>query len=226
MQTDGTDYDDTGKAIKIKVDSPVYANYKRKKKAYDDAVLKMMTTYFKYDMTNSKDQREWSLIGPTFIDAVNTAWDDWNNAQKTKIEDKLAVLAQSSNNQVGLAFNAAKSQFNLLRRASLTSPGKNYYASYASPGNWFAQAASEEWTEVTIDSASLKTSQHSDFTNINAGGKASWGLWSVGGSFDKQDSHQSMSQETKSLKVTFKFARIDITRPWLNIVDPNFRTII
>lgn len=218
LQADGTDYDDAGKPITIKVDSPIYVAYKKKKKAYDSAVVSMMSSYFQYDMSKPEDQRKWSLLGPTFIDAVNTAWDDWTNAQKTKIEDKLAVLAQSSNNQVGVVFNAAKGQFNLLRRASVTNPGKNYWASYASPANWFASSASEEWTAVTIDSKSMHISEHSDYTNMSAGGSASWGLWSVGGSFAKQDSHQSMDKTTTDLTVSFKFARVDITRPWLNFL--------
>jgi hypothetical protein len=218
LQADGTDSDDEGKPITIKVDSPVYMKYKKMKKAYDNAVVSMMSNYFQYDMSKPEDQRKWSLLGPTFIDAVNTAWDDWTNAQKTKVEDKLAVLAQSSNNQVGVVFDAAKGQFNLLRRASVTNPGKNYFASYASPSNWFASSASEEWTTVTIDSKSLHRSEHSDYTNMSAGGSASWGLWSVGGSFSKEDSHQSMDETTTELTVSFKFARVDITRPWLNFL--------
>jgi len=218
LQTDGTDYDGSGKPITVKVDSPVYVNYKSKKKAYSNAVVTLMSNYFQYDMAKPEDQRKWSLLGPTFTDEVNTAWNNWVNAQKTLVEDKLAVLAQSSNNQAGVVFSAAKAQFNTLRRASVTNPGNNYWASYASPANWFSSSAAEEWTDVTIDSGSLHRSEHSDYTNMSAGGKASWGLWSVGGGFSKEDSHESMDETTQSLKVSFKFARIDITRPWLNML--------
>lgn len=218
LQADSPGYDDSGNPVTVKVDSPVYAAYKRKKKAYDSAVSSLISNYVQYKMSNPQDQRKWSLLGPTLIDAVNTAWDDWINAQKTKVEDKLAILAQSSNNQVGAAFKDANTQFNNLRKASITDPGNVYWASYASPSNWFASSASEEWTTVTIDSQSLYLSEHSDYTNMSAGGRASWGLWSVGGNFSKQDSHQSMDQTTTGLTVSFKFARVDITRPWLNFL--------
>lgn len=218
LQADGTDSDDSGKPITVKVDSPVYATYKRKKKAYDNSVVSLMTNYFQYDVSKPEDQRKWSLLGPTYVDAVNTAWDDMANAQKTKVEDMLAILAQSSTNQVGVAFAAAKKQFDLMRRSSVVNPGQIFWASYASPANWFASSAADEWSSVTIDSESLHQSAHSDFTNMSAGGSASWGLWSVGGSFSKQDSHQAMHEETSSLKVSFKFARIDINRPWLNFL--------
>lgn len=218
LQADGRGYNDEGEPITVKVDSPIVAAYKKKKKDYENAVISMMSSYSQYDMSNPDDQRKWSLFGPTLIGAVKTAWDNWNNAQKTKVEDKQAILAQSSNNQVGVVFAAAKAEFGLLARASITNPGKLYRASYASPGNWFASSASEEWTTVTIDSKSLHRSEHSDYTNMSAGGSASWGLWSVGGSFSKQDSHQSMDQTTTGLTVSFKFARVDITRPWLNFL--------
>lgn len=223
LQADKIDYDDSGKPITIKGDSPVYSNYKRKKKDYDNAVVALMSNYFQYDMSKPEDQRKWSFMGPTFTDAVDTAWNDWINAHKVKVEDKLAVLSQSSNNQVGVVFNAARSQFNSLKRASVTNPGKNYWPSYATPANWFSSAAAEEWTSVTISSGSLHTNEHSDYTKMSSGGKASWGLWSAGGSFSKEDEHQSMDETTTDLTVSFKFARVDITRPWLNTLLFNIK---
>jgi hypothetical protein len=64
----------------------------------------------------------------------------------------------------------------------------------------------------------LKTSENSDFTKAGIGGKASWGLWSVGGSFDHEDSHKSTSKDTSEMEVSFKYARVDIVRPWLNLL--------
>ncbi|WP_215222949.1 hypothetical protein [Echinicola shivajiensis] len=216
LHTDGVTYNDEGKAVKVKVDSPVYSNYKRKLKAYNDAVVTLMSNYFQYDMSNPADQRKFALIGPTYQSAVKSAYEDLVNAQQTKVEDMLAILAQSSNNQVGVAFKQARETFEGYKRAGITDPNKSWYPTYAMPANWFAPGAAEEWTEVTINSNEIHTSEHSDFTKISAGGKASWGLWNVGGSFDKEDSHRSMSSNTSNLKVSFKFCRIMIDRPWYN----------
>ncbi|WP_186756317.1 hypothetical protein [Echinicola salinicaeni] len=216
LHTDGTTYNDEGKPITVKVDSPVYQNYKRKLKAYNNAVASLMSNYFQLDMSNPEDQRKWSLIGPTYQSNVRSAYEDLINAQQTKVEDMLATLAQSSNNQVGVAFKQARETFEAYRRAGIVDPNKTWYPSYAMPANWFAPNAAEEWTEITIDSNEIHTSEHSDFTKISAGGKASWGLWSVGGSFNKEDSHHQMSSDTKNLKVSFKFCKVDIDRPWYN----------
>jgi len=216
LHTDGTDYDDSGKPITVKVDSPVYANYKRKLTAYNNAVTGLMANYFQYDMSKPEDQRKWSLLGPTYQSAVQSALNDLQNAQQTKVEDALATLAQSSNNQVGQVFKQARDQFTAMKRAGLVDPTSNWWPTYASPGNWFAPNAAQEWTNVTINSGSLHTSEHSDFSSTTAGARASWGLWHGGGDFSKQDEHQSMSKDTESLSVSFKFARVSIDRPWMN----------
>lgn len=216
LNTDGTSYDDDGKPIKIKVDSPIYANYKRKLIAYNNAVVALMANYFQYDMTQPEAQRKWSLLGPTFQSAVQSALNDLQNAQQTKIEDALATLSQSSDNQVGQAFKQARDQFTMMKRAGITDPTKPWWPTYATPANWFAPNAAAEWTNVTINSGSLQTSEHSDFQSSTASANASWGLWSGGGSFNKEDGHQKMSKDTDSLTVSFSFARISIDRPWLN----------
>ena len=218
LTANGTDYDDNGKPITVKVDSAVYGNYKRKLLAYNNALVALMANYFQYDLTKPEDQRKWSLLGPTFQSAAQSALNDLQNAQQTKVEDALAVLSQSSTNQVGQAFKQARDQFNMMKRAGVADPTSNWWPSYAQPANWFAANAAAAWTNITVDSKSLKTEEHSDFSKSTAGVQASWGLWSAGGSFSKEDEHTSMAKDTSSLKVSFKFARITIDRPWLNFL--------
>lgn len=218
LNADGTDYDDSGKPITVKVDSPVYANYKRKKTAYENAVAGMMGNYFSPDATLPENQRRWAILGPTYQGKVTTAWNDLQNAQATKVEDALATLGQSSDNQVGQLFLNARRQFDLMRKQSVIDPGEQYSPSSAFPANWFAQNAAAEWTEVTVDSGSTHVSEHSDFTKYGAEAKASWGLWSGSGGFDRETGHEKMDKTTESLTAKFKFARITIVRPWLDML--------
>jgi len=216
LTTDGTDYDSDGKKITVQVDSPVYANYKRKKNAYDSAVAGLVANYFKYDMSNPRDQREWSLLGPTFQGKVDMAFDDLNRAQATKVRDMLATLAQSSENQVGLLFQAAKRNFDAYRR--LNQDMAEWWPSYASPANWFASSAADDWSQVSVSSSRYTREEHSDFTSYGGSVGARWGLWSGSGGFSRQEGHQSMSEETSDVEVAFKFARVEIERPWLNFL--------
>ncbi|MEA4916324.1 hypothetical protein [Proteiniphilum sp.] len=216
LHTDGTDFDGDGKPIPVKVDSPVYANYKRKMEAYNTALNSLLMVYFGIDLKDPAGQRQWSLMGPGYISKVNSAYQDWVNAQKSRVEDMLAVESQYINNQVGLVFSNANVQYENYARADVFDPTKKYWPAYAIPANWFAPAAADTWTSVTLDSKTLKTNEHSDFSKITAGGDARWGLWHVGGSFDKEDSHVSMNKQTTNIKVSFKFTRVQINRPWYN----------
>ncbi len=213
-------YDDNGKKIQadVWVDSNVYANYKVKKKAYETALTNLLNKYLLLDMSSPKDQRFWAVMGPPLIEGVRTAQQDLAAAQQTQVESNLAQLATSSKNQVGRLFDEAKANYANTRQASARNATVMYQPSYAFPGNWFAPKAAEDWTEMTISSGSLKTSEHSDFSKTGVDVKASWGLWSVGGGFDKEDSHKSTSKDTTDLTVSFKYARVDIVRPWLNML--------
>lgn len=64
LNVDGTDYDDSGRPITVKVDSPLYRNYKNKQALYNAALASFLTQYLKYDLSKSEDQRAWSLLGP------------------------------------------------------------------------------------------------------------------------------------------------------------------
>ncbi len=204
--------------VSVMADSPVYTKYKKAYIAYDKAVTSLINNFFFYDMSKPEDQRKWSLLGPPLQDAVASAFDDLQNAQATKVQDNLATLAQSSHNQVGRMFKDAAAQVKAMRRASLTDPGKTYLPSYPFPANWTSADAAADWSDITLTSNSLKTSEHSDFQSSGASAGASWGLWSGSGGFEQQEGHQSMSKETSNLKAEFKYARVSIVRPWLNFL--------
>ncbi len=212
---DGYD-DNTGKPIKTPGDSPIYANYKRKKTAYLAASTSFLNQYLLLDMSKPEDQRKWSIIGPNLQEQVDTAMNDWIAAGKTKTEDQLAVLSQSSTNQVGQLFEDAKNNFITITRSSIKNPGQRYHPSYARPAAWFAPGNADTWSEMSVRSSELKIQEHSDFTSYGGGVSAMWGLWSVGGGFSRKESHQNMSVETSDVTISFKFSRVEIDRPWFN----------
>jgi hypothetical protein len=212
---DGYD-DNTGAPIKTEGDSPVYANYKRKKDAYLSASTSFLNEYLLLDMSKPEDQRKWSILGPNYQEKVDTAMNDWIAAQKTKTEEMLATLAQSSNNQVGQLFLDARKNFDTIKISSVKTVGKFYHPSYARPAAWFAPRSADKWTEMKVSSAENRVQEHSDFIKYGRA-HASWGLWSCGrDSFEREDGHESMSEETSDLTISFKYTRVEIDRPWFN----------
>ena len=214
--TEGKDFDDDGNSVTVKKPHPMYVAYKKAALAYANALTAFINNYLALDMTKPEDQRRWALQGPGMRAPVDAAFDDWNAAHKTKIEDALATLSQSSNNQVGVVFTEARRRLDLLKKTGLTDPGKTWYASYALPANWFAPSAVDSWTRATISSKKETKNEHSDYSKVEVGGKASWGLWSGGGGFASEQAHEHMDETTDNLEVSFSYAKVDIDRPWLN----------
>lgn len=216
LTDEANDFDDEGKPIKIPVDSQIYANYKRKQNAYADAVANFVAEFNKYDMTKPEDQRTWSIIGPSKQRILTTAWNDFQTAQAKKVEDALATIAQSSQNQVGRVFKDAQERLALLEKASVRDPMERYLTSYAMPANWYSSSAAEGWTRMTFSSGKYQLNQSSNFTSYGGSVGFSLGLWSVGGGFNRSEERQHMDSTTENLEVSFRYARISIDRPWMN----------
>ena len=216
LNDEGNDFDDEGKPIKIPVDSPLYANYKRKLNAYGDAVANFMGEYSKYDLKKPEDQRNWSVIGPSKQRILTSAWNDFQNAQAKKVEDALATLAQSSQNQIGRVFTDAQAKLSLLKKTSLRDPMDSYYPTYALPANWYSSNASAGWPSLSFSSGKYQIDQSSNFTSYGGGASFSLGLWSVGGGASHSTERRHMDSQSSGLTVSFRYARIGIERPWMN----------
>lgn len=216
LNADGTDYDDEGKPITVSVDSPVYRNYKIKQIAYANALATFMASYKKYEKMTPADQREWSILGPALQRPLIDAWNDLQNAQAKRIEDNLAILAQSAENQVGRVFKDAQEKFSLLRRGSLSDPLSQWWPSYAFPANWYSSGSAAGWPTLSLSSRSYQLNENSSFSKYGGGASVSFGLWSFGGSASHQSESYHMDTQTDSLDVSFKYARISIQRPWLD----------
>ena len=118
LYDEGNDFNEEGQPVKIPTDSPIYANYKRKQLVYGDAVATFMMESSKYDMSKPADQRSWGMIGPSLQRRLTSAWNDLQGAKAKKVEDALAILAQSSENQVGRVFAQAQEKLTVLTKAS------------------------------------------------------------------------------------------------------------
>jgi hypothetical protein len=210
------DFDEQGKPTKIPGDSPLYANYKRKMNAYSDAVANFMAEASKYDMKKPEDQRAWAIIGPSKQKMLTTAWNDFQTAQAKKVEDALATVAQSAENQVGRVFTDTQERLTLLEKGSVMDQMDKYLPTYASPANWYSSRAAEGWTSLTFSSAKYQLNQSSSYVSYGGSAGFSMGLFSVGGSASHSTERHHMDSETSNLSVSFRYARINLERPWFN----------
>ncbi len=217
LHADGIDYNDLGQQVTVKVDSPVYRNYKRKKSAYSQALATFMTNFLQYDLSKTEDQRKWSFLGPALQAPVDLAWADLQKAQATRVEQALAVEAQHQRSSLAGIFASAAQHFNQTKKSSVLIGGTEvWHHSFPFPGNWFASSAADNFTLLTVTSNSYYSSSRSRFSSYSGRAGASWGLWSVGGGSSGQFQSHDSHRETENVSVSFKWGRVEIQRPWLN----------
>jgi hypothetical protein len=211
---DGTDYDDNGNPITVPVPSPLYFNYLRKRKAYDDALASYTGGYLMYDLSNPAEARKWSIMGPVLQRPLDQAWADLQGARPGVVESALATIGQYQQSNVARLFSEARQLFDQTQR--LGSDGFPFHICEAFPANWFASSAAGNFTQITIQSQRVRLSEDSRFTSYRASGGVNLGLWRVGGGVSGQSQQFNMSSDTSNMMVSFRFGRVEIRRRWLN----------
>lgn len=216
LYTDGTDYNDQGQPVTVKVPSPIYRNYSNKLNAYSAALLGYMTNYLQYDLSRPEDARRWSVLAPALQTPLDQAWNDFQAARPGVVRTAIDTLGQHEASSLAGIFSQARQTFEQTRRGSLTQPGLFWHWCEAFPGNWFAESAAANFAQLTLNSSRLRISESSRFTSWGAGGGVNFGLWRVGGGASSQSSQYDLSTETSNMRISFRLARIEIRRRWMN----------
>ncbi len=159
--------------------------------AYDNVVANFNATRFQYDLSNPDQKQQWEKLAPELEATVQAAWKQLQQAnfrQKSAHSQPLnaeKLQASTPNNDalepnpVTLAFANARSTFERSKLASLANPGLTYHPAYASPANWYDQAASQSWPKITISSKQLQTKTDSPFVKTGGIEQAKAGIWKL-----------------------------------------------
>ena len=82
-------------------------------------------------------------------------------------------------NPVNTTLQNARQIFEQSKLASALHPALSYRASYASPTNWYDEAASQSWTQITINANQTQTMPNSPFVRTGGLKRAKDGLWKL-----------------------------------------------
>jgi hypothetical protein len=209
---DGTDYDNLGKPIKVKVASPLYASYETKRAAYDAAVTAYMTSYLQYDLTKAADQRSWAILAPRLIRPVDIAWQELQAAHPGAVETALRTLGRDEASSLARRFSDAKMEYELTKRQSIYEPGATWHWAQATPANWFSPSAAG--SPVTIRSDRSYSSTNVQTSSWHAGAEYRPGLFSIGAGGSSTRTH--VISDSSNLRIAFQMSRVGIFRPWLD----------
>lgn len=202
----------TGELGDHEVETELYSTYKLKRKAYEKAVLDFISCWSNFDLSKPEDQRRYQAQGMGLQQAIDSAWDDWNAANRRYVEMALDLLGSQLKNMAATAITAASRVVDQSPVGSLSGPGR-FYPAYTFPNGWWDPAA-PGWSALQIksDYSYLKSETHTKKFSASA---SFLGLFSFGGSggWSKEQRHEE--QESKNISITMKVAVVDIVRPWL-----------
>jgi hypothetical protein len=113
------------------------------------------------------------ILSPTYADSGVTVEEMY----------KLIMLSspdvEEGVNPIGTAFFEAQKVLEFAKVGSLLNPGLYYRPSYATPANWYDEAASNNWSKVTIRSSQTRTVQNSPFIKTGGLDRVNKGIWKV-----------------------------------------------
>lgn len=211
--TDGTDFNDLGQPVTVRVDSPLFRNYKNKRKAYEDALTAYLVNFIDFDLSDPADQRKWAILQPVLQGPVDRAFGELQAARPGIIESALSTMGQFQQSSLARIFATARQNYEQTRRGSLVG-NPPWHVCQAFPANWFAESGRVNFTTMTFSSKRVRVNENSRFTSVGGGGGVNFGLWSVGASASHERTQHDISTETSDMTISFKLGRVEIRRRW------------
>jgi hypothetical protein len=138
-------------------------------------------------------------------------WENPNKGRKTQYETTLGELNQHLAGNPRRFWETEVRQRFVDRRLQSTR-GSYYHTVWdPHPSDW----ATAGWQRVALHVRSVWDREYSRSTSFSAGGGASFGLWSVGGSYSRSTQETQHQSQASDLSVHFEVLRVNLNRPWM-----------
>jgi hypothetical protein len=191
------------------------AEYKSKVKAWNRAYASAYTDPMRL--------QNWPIDGRAYHDDADEAMDNWVGLGfKQEIETAIATLAaQGVDPAIALIVRAKKRFINSLNE--FQSIGQIPYTVLL-PSTWYDRDNDDGWDEYTSRDFHTEAHYKASSTSYGGGGGFNIGFWSASAGFEHADQRQSLNIQTQNLEIAFKFAIVDVKRPWLDTSLLNLKT--
>jgi hypothetical protein len=214
LNTETETKDFKGNAKKKTEPSDVAIAYDEAQAAYITAVGGYRTAYDGYNLDLVKDQRAWNAVAPGLQLNIDQAWNKWNRAGKTEVEQAQNALMSSINNAI--SYVIAESQrliSNEHKLAPLAGEGA-WLPSYALPTSWAAE--SSKASKLTFTSSYLNKTESTFAQSYSAEASGSWGLWHASGGVSGGKEEKTSHMDAQNLTLDAELISVTIKRPWFN----------
>lgn len=207
---------DTGEVAQKKIETQLYRDYLDNQSAYNMARVGYIGAYIESQKT-ATGKNTWPLLATTLQIPVRQAYDRWRAAGADKVEQAFAIMNTSSQNALQKAWDGAKKTFEgygVILEESGTGLSTPIQRVSLLPSNWHS-TSSTGWTTFDSATASVATSNTSDYKSGGGSVGFSLGLFSIGGSAGHTVTQKHVSSETSNLRISFSYTLVTIRRPWL-----------
>jgi hypothetical protein len=146
------------------------------------------------------------------MDLRDQAMDDWVNYGYKDDYERLKGIEWDLT-AIDPKRDWAANQREFQRFAGSSSIGDYYTTNlFPAPKAW----STAGWAKQTISIRSSYSYEYSRSTHFDAGGGASFGLWSFGGGYSEDRQWQHKQSSSSEIDITLEYLVVEIDRPWLN----------
>lgn len=205
---EAVDYDATGARIRVLDSSPRHEEYLQHRRQYEAAVLVLMARYRSLPACDAVDRQRWVAQAPGLEATLTKLRQRLISRDALQLEAALRVRDAASvrGGSVGVLFDAARLRYELTKRRGVQNPFALWHACQAAPGNWYEPSA--EYAEARVLLGRPVSQADTGRT------ERALGMWRIGCPGQGGWSEQALSPNTRSLRVSFTFQRVQILRPW------------
>jgi hypothetical protein len=195
--------------------TPINAIYQANQQTYLTALSAYRTAFNNYDLTDPVQQRQWQANAPVLQNAVTQTWNTWRAQGAPQVEQAQNAIATTINSAIRNVLASDQQLFNQARLQPQVIGGAPWYLAYALPSNW-ADPSSNVYAAMKVSTNYLNTSASSQFTQYGGGASFSLGFWSIGGSFNHQESSTRSHTGATNVSIDMELCVVEIERPWLD----------
>lgn len=200
------------------IPTSAYEKYQRYRKAYNKSVQAYTAQYLAAAASPITLQM-WPVTGKTYLSDVDSAMDEWISlGKKIEIENAIDLLAAQGTDSATKMIAMAKKNYEKYQVSfgalTATVPFVQLF-----PTNWCDPVKEDDgWTQYEYDSTKSHSKLTSEETSFGGSAGVNLGFFSIGASAEHSESKDHSEFSNDGLHIKFRYAIIDIERPWLNTV--------
>jgi hypothetical protein len=193
-----------------------YLAYQAAQSAYQTSLARLSARRWVLDLDEENDNRAWQIEGPQLSAEVEQAARALDATNPGGIESDLQTIARFGQSSPKLALARAKQSFDAWK---LMVGNSQFLPTYALPSAWMSEgdAMASRWAQITVNARREREVSRSDLAKFMVEADFEYSVvkmkGSVKGSYEDTESKTDLSD----MKMSFKFMRVDLVRPWLDL---------